>query len=37
MAPTDGENGHHPNDMDGDMVYDFTDVYTMEWFDQCRQ
>ena len=30
----DGENGHHPNDMDGDMVYDFTDVYTTEWFDQ---
>ena len=30
----DGENGHHPNDMDGDMVYDFTDVYTTDWFDQ---
>ena len=30
----DGLNGHHPNDMDGDMVYDFTDVYTTEWFDQ---
>lgn len=30
----DGTNGHHPNDMDGDMVYDFTDVYTTDWFDQ---
>ena len=30
----DGINGHHPNDMDGDMVYDFTDVYTTQWFDQ---
>ena len=30
----DGSNGHHPNDMDGDQVYDFTDVYTTEWFDQ---
>jgi hypothetical protein len=30
----DGSNGHHPNDMDGDMVYDFTDVYNSDWFDQ---
>lgn len=32
----DGVNGHHPNDMDGDAVYDFTDVYTTDWFDQYQ-
>jgi len=29
----DGVNAHHPNDMDGDAVYDFTDVYNIDWFD----
>jgi len=32
----DGLNAHHPNDMDGDEVYDFSDVYGVEWFDRYQ-
>jgi len=32
----DGLHAHHPNDMDGDEVYDFSDVYGVQWFDMYQ-